>query len=120
MIYDENLKVTLITSTENAWKILEELDLETVKNMSHVSYNLQDEVDKLIIGAIDCIHEITMNYHEKHCPHICLALGKDFCREFYKNESCKYLGQILFSHEIDDEKMAKVHEVISIEWIEEI
>lgn len=120
MEYDEIFEVTLETSTEDAWRILEETGCRAVEEMEDVFASEQEEVFALIHCAIDCIHEIATDYHETHCPHICLALGEDFCREFLKVNSCRFFRDIQTAlWECVDERMVKLRDVISVDFTEE-
>ena len=118
--YDEIFKVELITSSEVAWKILGELNCQAFEEMEDVFASEQEEVYALIHCAINCIHEIATDYHETHCPHICLALGEEFCREFLKVNSCRFFRDIQTAlWECEDERMLKLGDVISVDFTEE-
>ncbi|MBP5422912.1 MAG: hypothetical protein J6Y78_10780 [Paludibacteraceae bacterium] len=115
IIYDECLKVTLLTSTENAWRILEETNCKAVEEVEDVYENTQDEIYAIIGCAIDCINEIVSKHHEKNCSQICLSWGKEFCNV----HSCKYFGDLLEASRLYDVRAQHLWKVISIEYVED-
>lgn len=125
MEYDEIFEVTLETSTEDAWKVLKEIE-ETI-DFGGMKMTTRDNVDmfddpqeQAIICAINCIHGIISEYHEKNCPHICLALGEGHCRDFMKLHSCRYFRDIMVAfEECEDPRMLKLREIIYVDFTEE-
>lgn len=113
LIYDECLKVTLITSTENAWRILDETKCQAVEEVDDVYENKQDEIHDIILTAIDCIHEIALEQYKEECSSVCLGWGKDAC----ETHSCKYLGDIQEAYRMDEVWNKGIWKVISIEYV---
>lgn len=115
MIYDECLKVTLLTSTQNAWRILDETNCRAVEEVEDVYSNTQDEIYAIIGCAIDCIHEVAIKHHEQNCSQVCLGWGKNCCDV----KSCKYLGDLLEASRLDEVRTLLLWKVISIEYVED-